>query len=134
LTLVIDASALLSACSAEDGFRAFGDEKLVGPPLLWPEVRSSLHESLWRREISRELAQAALARLESSPVQPREPRGLGRTAWQLAEELGWAKTYDAEYLALAKILGVRLATQDARLLRRTAQLGFVVAVADLSPR
>lgn len=26
-------------------------------------------------------------------------------AWRIAQQFGWAKTYDAEYLALAKILG-----------------------------
>lgn len=131
MTLVVDASAAVAAAGIEDGFRIFRHEELVGPPLLWPEVRSTLHESAWRGSISHELAVAALARFESAGIAVRSPRELGRTAWSIADRLGWAKTHDAEYLALAEILGCRLATQDASLLRRTAELGYVVAVADL---
>ena len=45
--------------------------------------------------------------------------------------LGWARTYDAEYLALARLLDCRVVTVDARLLRGTRRLGFVVAPSDL---
>jgi len=36
-------------------------------------------------------------------------------AWRVADRLGWAKTYDAEYLALARVLKCRLLTSDAKL-------------------
>jgi predicted nucleic acid-binding protein len=49
----------------------------------------------------------------------------------LADELGWAKTYYAEYVGLAKLLGCRLVTLDARLRRGTDRLGFVVAPHEL---
>jgi predicted nucleic acid-binding protein len=50
----------------------------------------------------------------------------------VAEEFGWAKTYDAEYVALAKIEGCRLVTLDGRLRRGADRLGFVVTPAELS--
>jgi predicted nucleic acid-binding protein len=56
---------------------------------------------------------------------------LGDEAWRIADELGWAKTYDAEYVALAGLLGCRVVTLDGRLRRRAEQLGFVVTPADL---
>ena len=56
----------------------------------------------------------------------RAPAALGRGAWLVADELGWAKTYDAEYIALARLLKTRLLTLDARLLRATERLGFVI--------
>jgi predicted nucleic acid-binding protein len=55
----------------------------------------------------------------------------GRKAWRLAEEFGWGRTYDAEYVALAKLLDCRLVTLDARLQRGTDRLGFVVTPAEL---
>jgi predicted nucleic acid-binding protein len=52
-------------------------------------------------------------------------------AWQLAAELGRAKTYDAEYLAAARILGTRVVTLDMRLRRGAAHLGLVVTPTEL---
>jgi predicted nucleic acid-binding protein len=129
--LVIDASVALPACTSADGFSFFEDEQLVAPPLLWSEARSALHEALWRREIPTEEARTALESLEAAPVRPRSHRRLGTIAWQLADELGWAKTYDAEYLALASLLHCQLVTLDARLHRGAARLGFIITPRDL---
>lgn len=128
--LVVDASVAVAASYAPHGFEEFGDERLVAPALMWSEARSALHELLWRREISAEDAQAARTRLERCPVEQRRHRLLGERAWQIAELLGWAKTYDAEYVALAELLGCRLVTIDARLRRSTERLGIVVSPAE----
>jgi predicted nucleic acid-binding protein len=90
-----------------------------------------LHEAVWRRAAPRDQALLALEALESSPVKPRGHPRLGAEAWRLADELGWAKTYDAEYLALALLLEARLVTEDARLWRRLAHLEVVVRPVDL---
>jgi predicted nucleic acid-binding protein len=129
--LVIDASVAVAACYGADGFEEFGAEQLVAPPLMWSEARSALHELLWRSEISQDDALASRSRLERSPVEQRRPRALGENAWRIADELGWAKTYDAEYVALAQLLGCRLVTLDARLLRSAERLGVVISPMDL---
>ena len=129
--LVVDASVAYRACAVEGGFAHVRAPELVSPPLMWSEVRSALHESAWRGEIAPHEAEAALVRLEGSPVEPRNPRQLGLEAWRVADELGWAKTYDAEYVALASLLNCRLVTVDARLRRGTERLGFVVGPLEL---
>jgi len=129
--LVIDASVVLPACSSPDGFDIFGRQDLIAPPLLWSQSRSALHEALFRKEISETQALRTLEALDQAPVRARTHRGLGRRAWNLATELGWAKTYDAEYLALADLLNCRFVTLDARLRRGVARLGFVVSPTEL---
>lgn len=75
--------------------------------------------------------ETALDRLGSAPIRLTDPRGLAREAWRVAEEFGWKKTYDAEYVALARLLDCRLLTLDGRLRRGTTRLGYVIAPSDL---
>jgi predicted nucleic acid-binding protein len=70
-------------------------------------------------------------RLLAAPITPHAPPELHREAWRVAEALGWAKTYDAEYIALARVLGCRLLTVDKRLQRGAGRLDTIVGPADL---
>lgn len=129
--LVVDSSAAVQACLAADGFGLFGDEDLAAPALLWSEASSVIHELWWRREISERLASTAFAALLAAPIAARTSRRLRREAWRVAEELGWAKTYDAEYVALARILRCRLFTVDDRLRRGAGRIVAIVGPRDL---
>jgi predicted nucleic acid-binding protein len=129
--LVVDASVALAASWSDGGFDELAPDPLVAPALMWSEARSALHELRWRREITAEDAEATRARLESCPVVRRSHAKLGDEAWRVADELGWAKTSDAEYVGLARLLGCRLVTLDGRLRRATDRLGFVIGPAEL---
>lgn len=131
MKLVIDASVAVAAAANPVGFERFRRFDLVAPPLMWIESVSTLHAMIWRGELQREQAEAVLNRVLSAPVRRREPDGLAREAWKVADELGWAKTYDANYVALARLLACRLVTLDARMRRGTARLGFVVGPIEL---
>src|SRR5262245_30869840 len=82
----------------------FGAQDLVAPGLLWSEASSVIHEVSWRREISDQLASSASESLLTDPIARRKPRRLRREVWRIANDFGWAKTYDAEYVTRAHIL------------------------------
>jgi predicted nucleic acid-binding protein len=123
-TLVVDANVAMAAGTSKNGFSALADSDLVAPPLLWPEVRSSLHVASERGVIARATAEDGLRALESGAIKERRHPRLGQETWDIADELGWAKTYDAEYLALAKLLQAPLATLDQRMARAAERLGL----------
>lgn len=129
--LVVDASLTVSALVAERGFDRLGDRRLVAPPLMWSEARSSLHEMQWRRELDAEDADVLRLRLDQCPVKRADHERLGVEAWRIANELGWAKTYDAEYLALGGLLGCRVVTMDRRLRRGADRLDLVISPEEL---
>ncbi len=84
-----------------------------------------LNELAFRGEITRELADQAFDRFINGEVgiTERRPDGLLAAAWRRAGEFGWAKTYDAEYIALVQSLDCRLVTLDMRLRRGANRLG-----------
>jgi len=129
--LVVDASVALWACASDAGLRVFGREELVAPPLLWSEARAVLHEAAWRGALDAATARATLERLAASRIRQRTHRGLGAESWRVADEFGWAKTYDAEYVALALLFRCRLVTVDARMRRATERLGITIGPTEL---
>lgn len=131
MTLVVDASVALWACGAGGSFGPLDEHDLVAPWLMWSEFSSSLHASVWRRVVTRRTASAMLESLTRAPLAPRTHPELRGESWRVADEFGWAKTYDAEYVALASLLDCRLVTVDARLRRGADRLNFVVTPSEL---
>ena len=129
--LVVDAAVVVTASLAEAGFELLTKEELVAPYLMWSEASSVLHELKWRKEIPDELAAIAMQRLAAADISPRRPKGLSDEAWRIADRLGWAKTYDAEYLALARLLRCRLLTTDAKLKASGSRVTNVIGPSEL---
>jgi predicted nucleic acid-binding protein len=129
--VVVDAAVVVTACLAEAGFEPLAREELVAPYLMWSEASSVLHELKWRKEISSQLAKVALERLTTADVSGRRPKGLAAEAWRVADQLGWTKTYDAEYVALARLLKCRLVTTDAKLKAAASRMLNVIGPAEL---
>jgi predicted nucleic acid-binding protein len=129
--LVIDASVAVAASATPVGFVRFDGVELVAPPLLWIEVVSALHAAMWRGELRRDQAEPMLQRALAAPINRVAPDAIAQESWAVADEMGWAKTYDANYVAVARILGCRLVTLDARLRRGSSRLGFVIGPTEL---
>jgi predicted nucleic acid-binding protein len=129
--LVVDASAAVDLCLSPDGFEGLAKEDLVAPPLILSESLSALHEMRWREQIPDDMAALGLQRRSEMPIRIEHPDNLSDEAWHVADAFGWAKTYDAEYVALAKLLDCRLLTVDRRLRRGANRLGFVITPAEL---
>ena len=124
--LVVDATVPFDASFDEVIFDRFEPMDPVGPPLLWSETTAALRQAAFRGSVSNEEATTALSRFLSSPIVRRSPRRLYAEAWDLALRLGWAKSYDAEYIALARLLNCPLLTKDGRLRRRAARMAEII--------
>ena len=95
----------------------------LAPPLMWSEGLSTLREAAFRGEIPEDRLDEAVARLEALPIRPAGGTSADRrSALRIARQLGWAKTYDAEYVALAERFECELLTADARLHRGAGRL------------
>lgn len=123
--LVIEASAAIRA-SITDRWEALDGRQVFAPSLIWSESAAGLRQLQYRREISADEATASLGRLLRAPISVVDSHELVTEALELAGELGWAKTYDAEFVVLARRLDVPLLTVDRRL---AATAGRIVRIA-----
>jgi predicted nucleic acid-binding protein len=112
---VVDASAVLHLASA--GGEVPGAHELLAPTLLRSQTLSALHEAVQRGEIPADVARDRLSRVWRMPIRLLGDAVLRRRAWDLADQLGWASTYNAEYVALTQLQADAFVTLDAELAR-----------------
>lgn len=112
---VVDSSAVLHLASAD--FEVPTKHKLLAPTLLRSQTLSDLHEAVQRNEIPAEVARDRLARIGRMPIRLLGDAVLRRRAWELADRLGWAQTYNAEYVALTQLQADAFITLDKELAR-----------------
>jgi predicted nucleic acid-binding protein len=112
---VIDASAVLHLVST--GLEASGAHEVLAPTLLRSQALSALHEAVHRGEMPPEVARDQLARVQRMRIRLLGDAVLRRRAWELADQLGWESTYNAEYVALTQLQADAFITLDAELAR-----------------
>ena len=125
--LVVDASAAFNLVTMASDWAARDRYDLIAPELMFSETLSALSQAAYRGDIPRSALATALARLDALGVTavPTDDRHR-RTTLEIAQSLGWAKTYDAEYVALARTSQCPLFTTDERLRRGAQQLVEVI--------
>jgi predicted nucleic acid-binding protein len=113
---VVDAGVVLHL--ARQGIEVSPEHELLAPALIRSQTLSAMHEAVQRGEIESGVAQRLLARVGRMKIRMLGDAVLRRTAWKYADQLGWASTYDAEYVALTKLQADALVTLDEDLVRR----------------
>jgi len=112
---VVDTGAVLHLASAE--VEVSGEHKLLAPTLLRSQTLSALHEAVLRGELPADVARERLTRIRQMRIRLLGDAVLQRRAWELADQLGWPSTYNAEYVALTQLQADALVTLDAKLAR-----------------
>ena len=113
---VVDCGVVLHLAS--ESLEVSAEHELLAPTLLRSQTLSALHEAVRRGEIPADVALDRLTRIRAIPIRLLGDAVLRRRAWDVAEQLGWAETYDAEYVALTLLQADALVTMDADLARR----------------
>ena len=117
---VVDASAVLHLAS--ERVEVAVEHELLAPTLLRSQTLSALHEAVHRGELPAEVARERLTRVGQIKIRLLGDAVLRRRAWEVADQLGWGSTYDAEYVALTQLQADAFVTLDAALARQVEGL------------
>jgi predicted nucleic acid-binding protein len=123
---VVDAGAVLHLAS--EGVDVPTKHKLLAPTLLRSQTLSALHEAVQRGEIPADSARDHLTRIRRMRIRLLGDAVLQRRAWELADQLGWASTFNAEYVALTQLQADAFVTLDAKLARNVKGIVATAAI------
>jgi predicted nucleic acid-binding protein len=127
---VVDTSAVLDLAS--EGIVVKGAHQLLAPTLLRSQTLSALHEAVQRGEVPADVARDRLTNVRRMRIRLLGDAVLQRRAWELADQLGWASTYDAEYVALTQLQADAFVTLDAELARSVEGIVATASIDALS--
>ena len=117
---VVDAGAVLHL--AEQEVNVSSRHKLLAPTLLRSQTLSVLHQAVHDGKLPADVAHERLTHIGRMPIRLLGDAVLRRRAWEIATELGWATTYEAEYIALTQLQADAFITMDAKLARAVKKL------------
>jgi predicted nucleic acid-binding protein len=117
---VVDCETLLRIAAGE--VKVAAGHQLVAPTLVRSQALSALYEAARRGEIPAAEGLERVTRINSLKVRFLGDKVLQRTAWRVAEQLGWKTTYDAEFVALTQLQADVFVTSDDELARAVSGL------------
>ena len=112
---VVDAGAVLYLAANE--IDVSKSHELLAPTLIRSQALSLMHEAAQRGDIAADVARDRLARVNKMSIRLLGDAVLRRRAWEIADRLGWASTFDAEYVALTQLQADAFVTLDDELAR-----------------
>jgi predicted nucleic acid-binding protein len=115
----------------EEDIKVGAGHELLAPTLLRSQTLSLVHEAVHRGQLDAATGRARLSRVGRMKIRLLGDAVLRKVAWEMADRLGWASTYDAEYVALTKLQGDALVTLDSELARRVEGIVPTAPIADL---
>ncbi len=116
MRFVVDCGVVLQLASED--FELPGEHELLAPTLLRSQTLSALHEAVHQGALDADEANERLGRVNALPIRLLGDAVLRRNAWKFADQLGWAETYTAEYVALTKLQADAFVTLNAELARQ----------------
>jgi predicted nucleic acid-binding protein len=108
------------------------EHQLLAPTLLRSQLLATLFAAVHRGELSRREADDVLDHVRGLRLRLLGDRVLQRVAWDIADQLGWDGTFDAEYLALTRLQADAFVTLDERLGEAARGVVPVAPVSDLT--
>jgi predicted nucleic acid-binding protein len=123
---VVDTSTVIYL--ATEGRDVAPEHELLAPTLLRSQTLSTLHEAVHRGELPPDVARDRLAYIGRMKIRLLGDAVLRKVAWEVADTLGWASTYDAEYIALTKLQADALLALDPKLARSAEGLVAIASI------
>jgi indolepyruvate ferredoxin oxidoreductase alpha subunit len=127
---VVDCDTLLRIAAGE--IEVAAGHQLVAPTLVRSQALAALYESARRGEISPAEGMERLTRINSLKVRFLGDKVLQRTAWRVADQLGWETTSNAEFVALTQLQADAFVTSDRKLARTVSGLVETATIEALS--
>jgi predicted nucleic acid-binding protein len=117
---VVDCATLLGIAAGE--IEVAPGHQLLAPTLVRSQAVAAMYEASRRGEISASEGLDRVTRINSLEVRFLGDKVLQRTAWRVAEELGWESTSDAEFVALTRLQADAFVTSDRKLAKAVSGL------------
>ena len=117
---------------AHDQVAVPDEHQLLAPGLIRSQILTLLYRAVRQGEMTRKEADRQLDYVRSLRIRLLADRVLQKTAWKVADRLGWPDTLDAEYVALTQLQADALITLDPELARTVEGLVVVAPIEALS--
>jgi len=117
---VVDRDTLLRIAAGE--VEVAPEHQLLAPTLVRSQALSALYGAARRGEISPGKGLERVTRINSLKVRFLGDKVLQRTAWRIADRLGWETTENAEFVALTQLQADAFVTSDLDLARAVSEL------------